>query len=293
MLNVIYYPVSFILWCWHTVFGFVLGDVSAAGWALAIVFLVFTLRAILLQPAIRQIRSMRAMQRIAPQMTAIRARYAGDRPRQMAEAQRLQREHGVNPLAGCLPVILQVPVFIALNHVLRTFTQHPDQPNYYFPLSDVHSYLAATLFDAHLGDAILNIGLIGGAGAGHTTWMWQVAPVAIPLMVIAAIATHLTARSSAGRTVGTAATGSSQSRLIRTLSLWVFPSGALVFGGVMPVGLLIYWVSNNMWTLGQQHLVVRRMDAKERDSERRTRQRRRALAPRPGQRPEPRRASRH
>lgn len=290
MLNFIYYPVSFILWCWHSVFGFILGDTSAFGWALSIVFLVFTLRALLLKPAIKQIHSMRKMQQVAPQMKAIKQKYPDDRQRQMAETQKLQREQGVSPLGGCLPMILQIPVFIGLNHVLRTFTQHPNQPNYFFPLSDVHSYLDARLFDAHLGDAIFHTTLIGGSAGGHATWTWGVAPVAIPLMIIAAVATHFTARSSAKRAVAASAPGAPQSRLMNKLAMWVFPLGVLIFGGALPVGLLIYWVSNNAWTFGQQHFVFKRIA--EEDEKKKlqaeqvgTAQTRVPLAPRPGQRP--------
>jgi len=285
MLNFIYYPVSFILWCWHTVFGFVLGDASAVGWALSIVFLVFTLRALLLKPAIKQIRSMRKMQKFAPQMKAIKKQYPDDRQRQTVEMQRLQREHGVSPLGGCLPMISQIPVFIGLNHVLRTFTQHPNHPNYFFPLADVHSYLDAKLFDAHLGDAIFNTGLIGGSAAGHATWAWGVAPVAIPLMIIAAIATHFTARSSAKRAVQAGASGAPQSQLMNKLAMWVFPLGVLVFGAALPVGLLIYWVSNNIWTFGQQHFVFKRIAEEDKKEALQTKEAQRSRAPRPGQRP--------
>lgn len=306
MLNFVYYPVSFILWCWHSLFGFVLGPASAAGWALAIVFLVFTLRAILLRPAIHQIRSMRAMQRIAPEIKAIQTRFAHDRARQATEMQRLQREHGVSPLGGCLPMLLQIPVFIGLSHVLRGFTLYPDQPNYFFPLTEVHSYLAADLFGAHLGDAILNLGLVGGAG--HATWTWAVAPVAIPLMIAAAIATHVNARLSARHSLSTGSTsvtGTRQAELMSRLTIWVFPLGVLVFGGALPVGLLVYWVSNNVWTLGQQHVIFRRFaaeDAAARDKrdgrdgsaeQRSIEQARPASVPRPGQRPSRRAGKRH
>jgi YidC/Oxa1 family membrane protein insertase len=261
MLNVIYYPVSFILWCWHRLFGFVFGDSSAAGWALAIMFLVFTLRAVLLKPAIDQVRSMRAMQQVAPQITAVRARFADDRQRQLAEIAALHRKHSISPLRGCLPIALQIPVFLGLNHVLRAFTLYPQQPNYFFPLGDVHSYLAADLFGAHLGDAIVNLGLIGGGTLGHVTWTWAIAPVAIPLMIVAAVATHLTARSSVNSVPPPDTPGPVRPQLANRVAMWVFPLGVLVFGGALPVGLLIYWVSNNLWTLGQQHLVVRRVGA--------------------------------
>ena len=283
MLNVVYYPVSAILWLWHQVFAFLLGDSSAVGWALSIVLLVFTLRALLLRPAIAQFRSMARMSAIAPQIAAIRKRYAGDRQRQIAETSALQREHGVSLLGGCLPALLQVPVFLGLNHVLRAFTQHPHQPNYVFPLPEVHSYLDATLFGAHLGDAIVTLGLVG-ASSGHATWTWGVAPVAIPLMIIAAVATHVTARLSAAPG-GDAAAQSPSASVVRWLSWWLFPLGVLVFGAALPVGLLIYWVSNNVWTLVQQRLVLARMAAVAGQADRAEAQPVRPPPPRPGQKP--------
>ena len=96
MLNFIYYPVSFILWCWHWVFGHVLGESSGLAWALSVVFLVFTLRALLFKPFVGQVRSMRKMQEFAPELQKIKKKYANDRQRQAAEMQKLQSEHGVN-----------------------------------------------------------------------------------------------------------------------------------------------------------------------------------------------------
>lgn len=257
MLNFIYYPVSFVLWCWHRLLGLALGDASALGWALAVVLLVCTVRLILLRPAIAQARAMRVMQRLAPRIREIQRRHASDRQRQSVELQQLQREHGVKPLAGCLPMLLQIPAFIGLSRVLRVFTEYPNRPNYFFPNSDVHSYLAANLFGTHLGDAIFNTAALSGSLAGHSPWLWQVAPVAIPLMLIAAVATHVNSRLAANRpTTG----DTTQAALIRAIGMWVFPLGVLVFGAALPVGLLLYWVTNNVWTLGQQYLVLRRLD---------------------------------
>lgn len=284
MLNFIYYPVSFILWCWHKVFGSILGDTNAIGWGLSIVFLVFTLRAIMLKPTVNQIRSMRKMQEFAPQIKAIQKKYANDRQRQAVEMQKLQREHGVNPVGGCLPMLLQIPVFIGLNHVLRSFTLYPNNPNYFFPKSDVLSYGDAKFFGAHFGDAIFNTGIVAGHTA-HATWMWGVAPVAIPLMVIASIATHFTARLSARRQMAMNAASTPQTEMMQKLTMWVFPLGVLVFGGALPVGLLMYWVSNNVWTFGQQHFVFGRMDREEEEKKAKALEQRHALAPKPGQKP--------
>jgi YidC/Oxa1 family membrane protein insertase len=279
-LNFIYYPVSFILWCWHWVFGHLLGQTNAIGWALSIVFLVFTLRMVLLKPAIHQVRSMRKMQAFAPEIKKLQKKYANDKQRQAQEMQKLQKEHGVNPLGGCLPMVLQIPVFIGLNHVLRSFRVGTDQV-YFFGAHDVQTYLKADLFGAHLGDALLGIGTLGGSPG----WHWAVAPVAIPLMIAAAIATHFTARLSVSRQLSTNPAGTPQSEMMQKITLWVFPLGVLVFGGGFPVGLLLYWLSNNGWTLGQQHFVFRRMDKEEAEQKELVIEQKAALAPKPGQKP--------
>jgi YidC/Oxa1 family membrane protein insertase len=280
VFNFIYYPVSFILWCWHWVFGHLLGDSNAFGWALSIIFLVFSLRLILLKPAVAQVRSMRKMQKFAPEMKKLQKKYANDRQRQAQEMQKLQREHGVNPLGGCLPMVFQIPVFLGLNHVLRSFREGTTQV-YFFKGPDVQSYLDAKLFGAHLGDALLGVGTLGGSPG----WHWEVAPVAIPLMIAASIATHFTARLSVQRqqAMGTAATG--QTAMMNNLTMWIFPLGVLVFGGGFPIGLLLYWLSNNGWTLGQQHFVMSRMDREEEAQKAEAQENRQALAPRPGAKP--------
>lgn len=280
MFDFIYYIVSFILWCWHKVFGLVLGPSNFIGWALSIICLVFTLRLVLLKPAIHQIRSMRKMQQFAPEMKKLQKKYANDRQRQAQEMQKLQKEHGVNPLGGCLPMVLQIPVFLGLNHVLRSFRAGTSEV-YFFKQTDVHSYLDAKLFDAHLGDAVLGVGSLGGTSG----WHWGVAPVAIPLMIIASIATHFTARLSVQRqaAMGTAPTG--QTAMMNKLTLYIFPLGVLVFGFGFPVGLLLYWLSNNGWTLAQQHFVFRRMDVEEEKKKAEAIENRNALAPKVGQKP--------
>ncbi len=109
MLDFIYYPVSWILWVWHKAFSFVLAPDSGLAWTLSVVFLVFTLRAILYKPFVKQVRTTRQMQELQPQIKALQKKYSNDRQRQATEMQKLQKEHGFNPLMGCLPMLLQVP----------------------------------------------------------------------------------------------------------------------------------------------------------------------------------------
>ena len=275
MLDFVYYPVSAVLWFWHRVFGFVLGPDNGVAWALAVVFLVFTLRTLLIKPFVGQIRSQLAMKKLQPRLEEVRKKYSGDRARQATEIRTVQKEHGVNPLMGCLPLIAQAPVFIGLLHVLRSFNrtgtgfghlgmsaqENASTANYVFGAGDVQSFLDARLFGAPISAAVSSsrdvleaFGPFGGVPS-----VWSIAVVAVPLMIVAAVATHLNSRASIARQ-DAAAAANPQTAIMNKLALWVFPAGVLIGGPVLPVAVLLYWVSNNIWTYAQQHIVYRRID---------------------------------
>ena len=291
MLNFIYYPVSFILWVWHKAFSFLIGDGGWAGgisWALAVVFLVFTLRAFLYKPFVSQVRSMRKMQEFQPEIAKLRKKYANDKQKQAAEMQRLQKEHGVNPLGGCLPVLVQVPVFIGLFHVLREFGPLNGDgsvrtENYFFDQAGVLSFNNASLFGAKLGSWVTQGSeLLEKAG----TTMTNMIIVMIPLMIAAGVFTHITARHSVARQVASGqGMDNPQTAIMQKLMLYVFPIGVVVGAPFLPLAVLIYWVSNNLWTLGQQYVVYRRIDAEQAEQKEQAVVNRQALAPRPGQKP--------
>lgn len=286
MLNFIYYPVSFILWVWHKVFGAVLGADNGIAWALSVVFLVFTLRAILYKPFVSQVRSMRKMQEFQPEIAKLRKKYGNDRQKQAEEMQKLQKEHGVNPVAGCLPVLVQVPVFIGLFQVLRNFTPlnsngTPRTENYFFGQEEVFSFIRADFLGAKLGAIVVN-----GPEAmlAEGTSMLQMLLVMVPLMIMAGIFTHITARHSVARQ--TAAQGDNpQTAIMNKLMLYVFPIGVVVGAPFLPLAVLLYWVSNNLWTLGQQYVVYKRIDVEETEKREKAVVDRTARAPKPGQKP--------
>ncbi|MFZ2177288.1 MAG: membrane protein insertase YidC [Rhodococcus sp. (in: high G+C Gram-positive bacteria)] len=303
MLDFIYYPVSGILWVWHKIFGAIpfLGPDSGFTWALSVVFLVFTLRAILYKPFVKQVRTTRQMQELQPQIKALQKKYAGDRQRQAVEMQKLQKEHGFNPIMGCLPVLAQAPVFIGLFHVLRSFNRtgtgfgqlgmsvedNANTPNYFFSVEDVQSFLSARLFGAPISAAITTpkAQLEAFAIYGPIPTVLNIAAVAIPLMVIASVATHFNSRASVARQSPEAA-ANPQSAIMNKLALWVFPLGVLVGGPFLPIAILLYWVSNNIWTYAQQHIVFRRIDAEEDEKKQAALARRADNAPKPGARPD-------
>ena len=284
MLNIIYYPVSAILWFWHKVFGFVLSADSGFAWALSVIFLVFTLRALLFKPFVSQVRSMRKMQEFQPQIKKLQEKYKGDKQKLAEEMQKLQKEHGVNPLGGCLPVLVQLPVFIGLFHVLRGF--QPDYPyNYVFDRADVVSFNNASLFGVKLSQAIFG----GAQELGHfslnfSSFNAAVVPVALPLMIIASVATHFTARISAQHQT-TASAANPQAAVMQKLTMWLFPIGVLVFGAFFPIAILLYWLANNSWTLTQQWYVYGRIAREEEARRAQAAEQRDLLAPKPGQKP--------
>ena len=256
MLDFLYYPVSAVLWAWHQAFGLVLGPNDGVAWALSVIFLVWTLRAVMIRPALSQLRSAHRMRALAPELKQLRARHAAEPEKLLAETRKLHAAHGVSPLGGLLPALVQAPVFLALLHVLRyfnrpglTFEQNAAIPNYVFGPDEVRSFLEARLFGAPLSAYVTMpqslLDSFGGAAVTH----WQVLAVAAPLAVVAAVATHLTARRSL-RDQGDAPA-------FLRFTPWLFPAGALVGLPFLPVAVLLYWVAGNAWTLAQQHLLGR------------------------------------
>ncbi|MCW0214106.1 MAG: membrane protein insertase YidC [Pseudonocardia sp.] len=285
MLNFIYYPVSFIMWVWHKAFGYVFGESTFIAWALSVVFLVFTLRLILYKPFVGQVRSMRKMQTMAPEMQKLRKKYANDKQKLAAEMQKLQSENGANPLAGCLPVLVQVPVFIGLFHVLREFKPGKTE-NYFFGEAEVRSFIDSDLFGAKLGATLIqwndqSPGLEDLGGGSITAQII----VMVPLMIMAGIFTHITARHSVARQAENQA-AAPQAAIMNKLMLYVFPIGVVVGAPFLPLAILFYWVSNNLWTLGQQYLVYKRIDAEESEKREQAIASRNSLAPKPGQKPQ-------
>lgn len=306
MLNFIYYPVSWIMWVWHWVFDAILPNSpnwDGIAWGLSVVFLVFTLRAILYKPFVKQIQTTKKMQEIQPQMQAIRKKYGKDRVKMSEEMQKLQREHGFNPLLGCLPMFMQIPVFIGLFHVLRSFNrmgtgmgqlhmsaeQTRSIGNYAFSADQVQNFLDSRLFGVPLSAAINQPKSEWAAFVqpGHAIdfTRWDIVALAVPLMILSSIATHMNARASIARQTPEALENQ-QTRIMNQLSLWVFPIGILVSGLFFPVAILLYWMSNNVWTYGQQHLVFGRMAKEEAIEKAAKAEKLKANAPKPGVKPD-------
>jgi YidC/Oxa1 family membrane protein insertase len=294
-LDIIYYPVSWIMWAWYKLFAALLGPSNFFAWALSVMFLVFSLRALLYKPFVRQIRTTRQMQELQPQIKALQKKYSKDRQRMALEMQKLQREHGFNPILGCLPMLAQIPVFLGLYHVLRSFNrttggfgqphlsvaQNRATGNYFFSPTDVAHFLDANLFGAPIGAFMTQ-----HAGLDAFTHFSRPAVIAVgaPVMILAGVATYFNSRASVARQSPEAA-ANPQTAMMNKLALYVFPLGVVVGGPFLPLAIILYWFANNIWTFGQQHYVFGMIEKEDEAKRQEVVQRRAANAPAPGAKP--------
>lgn len=294
-LDIIYYPVSAIMWVWYKAFAFLLGPSNFFAWALSVMFLVFTLRAILYKPFVRQIRTTRQMQELQPQIKALQKKYGKDRQRMALEMQKLQKEHGFNPILGCLPMLAQIPVFLGLYHVLMSFNrtqtgigrlglsvqENALLGNYVFSAEDVRHFLDANLFGAPLGATMIQQHGLEAFTEFHRP---AVIIVGVPIMICAGIATYFNSRASVARQSPEAA-ANPQTAMMNKLALYVFPLGVVVGGPFLPLAIIMYWLANNIWTFGQQHYVFGKIEKEEEQKKQEALERRAANAPAPGAKP--------
>lgn len=239
--------VSWILVQFHAVFGTIFGPTSGIAWALSIVGLVVVIRILLIPLFVKQIKAQRNLQLIQPQMKEIQKKYAGDREKQSEEMMKLYRETGTNPLASCLPVFLQMPIFFALFSVLQGIAN--DTPQGVFKWEQYSLLLdqarEATLLGAPLYGTFVN--------APETPNPMATRVVSLILIGLMTITTFLTQRQLVVKNVAADNPMVKQQRIM----MYVFPVMFAVFGINFPIGVLIYWFTTNLWSMGQQFYVIR------------------------------------
>jgi len=242
LLDPLYNAVSWVLLAFHSFWSHIFLPASGAAWGLSIVLLVVLIRICLIPLFVRQIKAQRGLQEIQPQMKAIQAKYKNDRQKQSEEMMKLYRETGTNPLSSCLPIIVQAPFFFALYHVLSYIAQGKPVGVITNPLT-IASAHHATIFGAPIY-AIFRTG---------DTNTKIVAGVMIILMTAT---TFITQRQLLvkNQPLGQANPMVQQQKIL----MYVFPAMFALFGINFPIGVLIYWLTTNLWTMGQQFYVIRR-----------------------------------
>jgi YidC/Oxa1 family membrane protein insertase len=245
----LYFVTSLILSGFHNVFGSVFGDDSGAAWALSIIGLTMVIRAALIPLFVKQIKSSRNMQLIQPKVRELQKKYAHDREKLAQETMALYRETGTNPFASCLPILLQMPIFLALFRMIDQAAK--GNVRGVLTEAQVESLSQATLFGARISDTFMNA---SGEGATNTR-------VLAAILVVAMTATtFLTQRQLMMKNMPPDALTGQYAQQQKIL-LYVLPLVFAVGGIAFPIGVLIYWTTSNLWTMGQQFYVIRRNPA--------------------------------
>ncbi|MAY49725.1 MAG: membrane protein insertase YidC [Microbacterium sp.] len=251
--------VELVLVAWHWLFT-AIGLPAAEGltWVLSIVGLVIVVRSAMIPLFVRQIKSQRKMMEIAPELRKVQEKYKGKRDQLSREAMSretmaLYKKHGTTPVSSCLPLLVQLPVFFALFSVLNDVTRHAQAGIGGVGL--LNAELTQEFYDAKLfGVASLHETLIDAINSGNTTAIIILVTLVV-LMIASQFFTQLQIISK--NLSPEAKTG--QAYQMQKIMLYVLPF-AFVFSGVFfPLGVVIYWFVSNLWTMGQQFLVIREM----------------------------------
>lgn len=243
MMQPLYWAVSWVMTSFHSLYAAVLGADNGWSWALAIISLTVVIRTALIPLFVRQIRSSRNMQMLGPQQKALQAKYGHDRERLGQETMKLYKDEGVNPMASCLPLVLQMPIFIALYQVLWNASQ--GHAIGVLTLEQADSLRNATIFGAKLSGIFWP--LTNGFGPTQILAAFLVLSMTGVLFV-----TQLQLMRK--NMPPEALTG--QFAQQQKIMLYVFPFMYLFMGVNIPIGVLLYWLISNIWTMSQQYILI-------------------------------------
>jgi YidC/Oxa1 family membrane protein insertase len=252
ILNPLYDAVSWIIVQFHSFYSLIFDKDSGWAWGLSIVSLVVLIRICLIPLFVKQIKSTRNMQALQPKMKAIQERYKNDKQRQSEEMMKLYKETGTNPLSSCLPILAQSPFFFALYHVLSNIAKG-NKVGVLQQNDVVASAQNAHIFGAPLASKFLDsAATVERLGATQT----HVRIVTIVMILMMSASQFYTQRQLMTKNVDmTVKTPFMQQQ---KMLMYVFPVIFAVMGINFPVGVLVYWLTTNVWTMGQQMFVIRR-----------------------------------
>ncbi|GHH38516.1 membrane protein insertase YidC [Streptomyces candidus] len=249
LFSFITWPVSWVIVQFHKVYGFVFGPDTGWAWGLSIVSLVILIRICLIPLFVKQIKSTRNMQVLQPKMKAIQERYKSDKQRQSEEMMKLYKETGTNPLSSCLPILAQSPFFFALYHVLSSIADGKK-------IGVINDQLLESARQAHIFGAPLAAKFTDSADkiAGLDASATSVKIVTAIMIVMMSASQFFTQRQLMTKNVDlTVKTPFMQQQ---KMMLYIFPVMFMVMGINFPVGVLVYWLTTNVWTMGQQMYVI-------------------------------------
>jgi YidC/Oxa1 family membrane protein insertase len=251
ILNPLADLVAWIIMRIHAVMGSLFGPASGAAWGLSIVILVVLIRICLIPLFVKQVHAQRKMAQHAPQLQELRRKYKNDKQRLNEETMKFYKENGVNPLAGCLPMIPQMIIFFALFYVLRAIAEWKPgtAPKYGLTVPVLESAQKATILGVHLNDKLL-LPHTPGMGLGPSI-------VAAITVALSATTTFMTVRQSSKRgLMQTNVDPDNPMAGMQKYMMYIVPFFSLT-GLYWQYGLVLYWLTTNVWTLGQQFFMFR------------------------------------
>jgi YidC/Oxa1 family membrane protein insertase len=253
-------------------------------YGIAIILLTVIVRLLLLPLTIKQTRSMREMQLIAPEVSKLRTKYKNDRQKLNEETMKLYKEHNVNPFGGCLPLLLQFPVFIALYRVLYTPLQYMgfrdaaggdaldwvratgDQPGAAVPDLIANSDLAHALqsvpekVNGFLGLLRLDCSpsqVLGGGQAPGVADCHSGVAAFIPYVILILLMGFTTYYQQRQMQASRGASDPQAQQM--QMFMRILPLMLMFFSFTFPSGLTLYWLTTNVWTIGQQRLILKKV----------------------------------
>ncbi len=244
IMTPLYYAISFVLVGFHNVFGDLFGPTSGLAWVLSIIGLTLVVRAALIPLFVKQIKSSRNMQLIQPKVRELQKKYGHDRERLAQETMKLYKDSGTNPFASCLPILLQMPIFLALFRILDQAARNPETKRGLMT-PELNEQLSAAVFaGGKISDTFLNAEGV------------EVRVLAAVLVLAMTLTTFLTQRQLMSKNMPADALSGPYAQQQKML-LYVLPVVFAVGGIAFPVGVLFYWTTSNLWTMAQQFYVIR------------------------------------
>jgi YidC/Oxa1 family membrane protein insertase len=242
-------PVSWVIVQFHSVYGSLFGPDTGWAWGLSIVSLVILIRICLIPLFVKQIKATRAMQTLQPEMKKIQERYKNDKQRQSEEMMKLYKETGTNPLSSCLPILAQSPFFFALYHVLNSIASNDT-------IGVINERLLESAQKAHIFGAPLAAKFTDSPEKVEAlnSSLTDVRVVTAIMIVLMSLSQFYTQRQLMTKNVDT--TVKTPFMQQQKMLMYVFPVIFAVFGINFPVGVLVYWLTTNVWTMGQQMYVI-------------------------------------
>jgi YidC/Oxa1 family membrane protein insertase len=265
-------PLSFLAWLFNPIFQTMLiiligvyvflsnlGVPAAIGWAIVVLTLV--VRTVVIPLYRRQLTSQRRMQLLQPEVKEIQKRYKGDAMKARVAQQELFKERGVSPLAGCLPLLLQMPLLFIMYSVIQNGLTNVDPTamltvfgHQIIPLT-CNNLNAAGVPDASLGPCINTvIPILGGIDVSKPSYLFAVFGFGVSLLAIISAGLQLV-QSRMMLPLSDPANDDPNTKIQRQTML-LLPLLSVVYGGFLPAGLFIYWITATIFSIIQQYLIV-------------------------------------